>query len=95
MTTTAEKIAVMQAHEAGKTIEFRESSAMVARPWHVALTPVWNWDEYDYRVKPEPLTLWVNEYPWGFVGLFRTKEDADKKAGDNRIRCIKMVEDPK
>lgn len=48
--TTQEKIAVMQAHEDGKKIEFRlhGKTQWIAQP-----CPIWNWVEYEYHVKPE------------------------------------------
>ena len=50
--TLAEKIAVMQAAEAGKKIEClsRQSSD---DKWFWLPNPLWNWQGFDYRVKPE------------------------------------------
>lgn len=46
---TSEMIAVMQAYEEGKEIEFRSKGSNV---WHCT-NPEWNWAESEYRVKPE------------------------------------------
>lgn len=46
--TTSEMIAVMQAYEEGKEIEFRSKGSSA---WHGA-NPKWNWAEYEYRVAP-------------------------------------------
>ena len=53
MTTTAEMIAVLQAFEAGKTIEYRHKS-WGPSAWERAPTPTWNWDAYYYRIAPSP-----------------------------------------
>lgn len=54
--TIAEKIAVMQAFEDGKTIEARSRRETEAL-WKRLNFPAWDWIGYDYRVavtKPEP-----------------------------------------
>jgi len=48
--TTEGKIAVMQAYIEGKKIEGRPKDA---EAFGNAI-PLWNWAEFDYRVKPEP-----------------------------------------
>lgn len=60
MKTTAEKIAVMQAHEDGKDIEWK---LYVDERWDPAPEPCWNWLEYDYRVKREPQKAWLLRDP--------------------------------
>jgi hypothetical protein len=52
-----------------------------------------------YRAKHKPLELWVNEYlELDGVKLLRnvhpTKQDADKAAFSDRIRCIRLIEAP-
>jgi len=59
-TTTAGKIAVMQAFEDGKVIESRMKP--LPDNWTVAKPPVWNWMSMDYRIKPEPREWWVCFY---------------------------------
>lgn len=59
MKTTEEKIAVMQAYADGKEIECS------ANNWFSRWTeeePHWNWDAYDYRVKPVPLSTKIFPY---------------------------------
>lgn len=51
MKTTQEMIAVMQAFVDGKTIE---ANPVFADEWDTCFEPVWNWNDTDYRVKPEP-----------------------------------------
>lgn len=52
--TLREKIAVMIAYDEGKAIEWRYAShSSTNDTWNVTNDPVWNWADYDYRVKPE------------------------------------------
>lgn len=48
MTTTKEKIKVMQAYEDGRAIEVSSGCG-----WHEKQNPSWNWEYCDYRIKPE------------------------------------------
>ena len=48
--TTEEKIKVMQAHIDGEYIEFRIKGEEV---WEDCGIPAWNWQEFEYRIKPE------------------------------------------
>ena len=63
MKTTKEKIEIMQAWEDGLTVENR--GVDYSGRW-VSLAhegePQWNWQLYDYRIKPEPKVIWVNEF---------------------------------
>lgn len=47
----AECIKVMQAYVEGKQIQYVDSET---EDWADIESPIWNWDTYDYRVKPEP-----------------------------------------
>lgn len=63
--TTAGKIAVMQAHEGGKKIQ-----ALFVAPnteWHDSPHPSWDWANFDYRIKPEPKVIWV--VSWFYNGV--------------------------
>ncbi len=57
MTTTAEKIKVMQAFENGAKIQYktRSQSDNMWSDWNLqhAGEPAWGWDVYDYRIKPD------------------------------------------
>lgn len=53
MMTTAEKIKVMQAYEDGKQIQKVTRGEEDWKDWDVSWEPTWNWDTFDYRVKPE------------------------------------------
>lgn len=52
MMTTAGKIAVMQAYEDGKQIQFSNNNNEW-KDWTIPLEPTWNWVDYDFRIKPE------------------------------------------
>ena len=55
MKTTKEMIAVMQAYEDGKEIEFKPHTG---KTWIsmklTTIPPIWSWSSDDYRIKPEP-----------------------------------------
>lgn len=65
MSTTQEKIAVMQAFVEGKEIQQRPWRLRIgAAPaddkiWEDSLFPSWNWSIIEYRIKPEPQKLFV------------------------------------
>lgn len=49
ITTTKEKIAVMQAYDDGKYVQVKTTDGM----WIDAPVPNWNWMACEYRIKPE------------------------------------------
>lgn len=54
--TTAEKAEVMIAAEKGGLIQDRFKcvlSSSTPPPWRDCPDPTWNWEDHDYRVKPE------------------------------------------
>lgn len=51
MKTTKEKIEVMQAYERGEQIQINNSNNM----WEDIETPIWDWVNCNYRVKPKKL----------------------------------------
>jgi hypothetical protein len=85
--THEEMIAVLQAHKDGKKIECRTKWEEC---WKAAPTnPCWNFDLYDYRIKPEPpkpKELWVNEYASGGLAAHSTKKAALRRGNYNAIR---------
>lgn len=64
MTTTQEKIAIMQAFVDGKEIEFKTKNREVS--WSISYDPKWDWIDFDYRIKPEPPPTPMN-IPWEFI----------------------------
>jgi len=61
---TKEAIRVMQAYVDGKEVE---SKHITSHNWVLDKTPRWNWDNFDYRIKPTPvLRPWTaDEVPLG------------------------------
>ena len=51
---TKEKIAVMQAWFDKKAVQFRASADVEWDELNFEEEPAWNWDCFDYRMKPEP-----------------------------------------
>ena len=47
------------------------------------------------RNKPEPLECWMNVYSRGPAArVYKSEDEADRGAFDDRIRCARMVEAP-
>ena len=51
MKTTKEMIDVMQAFERGEQIELNDFNSIYG--WTTTKRPLWDWSEFDYRVKPK------------------------------------------
>ena len=75
--TYDEMIAVIQAHKDGKKIQVKSRKNDV---WYSSFNnqPSWNFSEFEYRVKPKPLVLWINEYEDGKIYHHRSELDALK-----------------
>lgn len=59
MTTTAEKITIMQAFNEGKRIEYRTKRIGPEHEWAWTTPPSWDWDKKEYRIaaiQPKPKT---------------------------------------
>ena len=57
MMTHDEMIAVITHHKNGGNVEYKDHGA---ETWIKLLTePLWNFARHDYRIKPEPRSLWV------------------------------------
>jgi hypothetical protein len=57
--TPSEMIEVLQHFVDGGMIEFRSTIDDDYLIWQDAVAPAWNFDDFDYRIKPKPLELWV------------------------------------
>ena len=75
MLNTLEKIKVMQAFEDG---EFIEAARYGQDAWFKAAAPSWNWFDYDYRIKVEPRSVFLIDYP--DAGLSATHFDSRELA---------------
>ena len=63
---TIEAIKVMQAFVDGKEVQYL-GKELFKQDWCYTLTPLWNWEHYDYRIKPTAtLRPWTaDEVPLG------------------------------
>lgn len=55
-----EIIVVVQGHKAGKKIEERRKGT---DEWYVQAASCWNFDDFEYRVAPEPFRCWAIFHP--------------------------------
>lgn len=74
--TDQEIIEVVQAHAAGKTIQYRNKRC--SKRWDDCANndPSWDFMLTDYRVKPEPCTIWVVTYNDGSMATKLREQDA-------------------
>jgi hypothetical protein len=91
--TPQEMMGVIQAYVDGKRIQKTTSGRnnWVDEPlsWSIS----WDFSNYDYRIKPEPRIIYVNEYPDGIGGLFHhTVYYAKISAAPTCIRQVKFIE---
>lgn len=86
-----EMIAVLQAIKDKKAIEYRVIGVSEWRETHAANL---NFCDIEYRVKPEPKVLWVNEHIYG-AAVYTEKFTAIKRAnGDITVlrTAVRYVE---
>jgi hypothetical protein len=95
MSTTKEKIAVMQGSCDGKDVQFKRRVDDSCWFDCVLSQPNWDWDTYDYRLKPEPCKLWVINYegiPTDRVSGWKTKEAAENHLNQYLCRDSKLYQ---
>lgn len=85
---TKAAIAVMQAYVDGKEIEFRMLDS--SEKWRVTAFPIWDWGNYEYRVKLTPIEGWMNVYPGSVFKTF--KEARDRAPLSDEVKTIKVRE---
>ncbi len=87
--TLQQKIEIMQAAQRGEAIQGRS----VSEDWITLQCPIWNWELFEYRIKPQPRTFYANEYSDGRLGVARPTEAASvRRAGRDAVRVVKLVE---
>lgn len=86
--TTQEMIAVMQAFADGKKLECR---FVDGDKWVPASSPIWAWDRYEYRVKPEPREWWIVNGKQ-YTALFGTKNEAESSVFNGPAEIIHVRE---
>ena len=87
---------VMLAYASGKPIQIRRRRCPPQRAlekWRDAYTsPSWNWDLYDYRIKPPPARLWASLTSGGKPAYVHAEKP--QQAADPRNRPYRrFVED--
>lgn len=72
--TEQQMIEVIQAKRDGQTIQYRKQKSVM--DWAVVKDPVWDFSSCEYRVKPEPRTIWIRTYSDGSTRVFDNEADA-------------------
>ena len=86
---TKEKIEIMQAFLKGKKIQVKvKGTNEEFKDFISTKEPTWDWTHFEYRVKPEPLELWVNKYDFGNYTIHESKEEAIKYCDRANVRKI-------
>lgn len=87
MTSTEDKIAVMQAYVEGKKIQSRCCFPKEIDNWEDCCDPVWNWGQFDYRIKPEPRRFWIRR--WGDNSMSAYESEKGARNGLTEIKRSK------
>jgi hypothetical protein len=93
-----ELLPIIQAFAEGKTVQARLSGGKwhgVSYPYFILLTTTFQADDYEYRIKPEPLECWVRVFD-GHAGpvvstVHETRVDA-LNTDDEDIYVVKFRE---
>lgn len=84
-----EQIAVMQAFADGEEVQIDVGQ----HEWRDDPDPEWNWVRFNWRIKPQPKIIWVNEYRQGFSwNVHHTEERAIKCASKGIIRTAPYIQ---
>jgi hypothetical protein len=81
---------VMLAYANGATAQQRRLGDMEAK-WYTPSRPVWNWDQFEYRVKPEPREFWVN--PNKGIAMLIPQGGARRPGVNGVIRVREVLDD--
>jgi hypothetical protein len=80
--THDEMIAVITAHKEGKAIECQLKGFSRWLP----MLNKWDFSAFNYRIKPEPIEMWVNVYPSGAHHRYGSESDARQHAREGAYR---------
>ena len=90
--TDQEIVAVVQAKMRGEKIQGRLLAPL--EQWKDDTAPLWAFNYWEYRVKPEPRACYIIERKGSLVsGPYTSKCDADNAAITYRGRVVKFVEE--
>ena len=93
---TKSKIEIMNAFTQGKDIECRPHKT--DNRWSEASSPTWDFNSFEYRIKPNPRIIYVNIYDNGYGAVYDTAAKAlDGLSGNHSNGCtnrsaVKFVE---
>jgi len=87
MMTHDEMIAVIQHHKNGGKVEWSHYNRNV---WSDSITPCWDFLEFDYRPKPEPMVIYVEVSNETNALMRQSKYPIDRFFDNSRI--IKFIE---
>jgi len=88
-----ELLPVFQAYAEGKDIEMRDPDDPLDK-WGVISEPAFA-RSLEYRIKPEPRVIYVNEYPGGAPTCYLDKTVAKELAASNATRkAVRYIECP-
>jgi len=95
-TKAAAEIMLQWANDPGAKIECRARGDSV---WDSLFEPGWNWDGFEYRVKPKPLTMWAVVVDGKVVCVAKSEEMARLDCEDwmphhRTARVVKLTETP-
>ena len=96
MMTDREIVEVVQAHIDGKEIQ---AGHRPTNSWHELLeaNPLWQFNDCDYRVKPEPRSIWVNAYKFDSKELDPFLTEAEALEGKcphwDTIEFVEVIKD--
>lgn len=91
--TLREKIETMEAFERGEEIECRLNGE---NRWSYAGTPLWNFGDYDYRIKPKPkqvvvIEKWLCKSAWENYFILEGEEAFFKTGGYDKQQ-VKLLD---
>jgi hypothetical protein len=92
---------ILRAIADGKTVEWKDRGFVNWSEFNPYSPSRLNWlitpngsTDIQWRIKPEPITAWINLYQNGTGSIWLTKEEADNCANINRIACIQISYTP-
>lgn len=89
--THDEMIDVILAHKEGISVQLRKRGSSAWFPQETR-SGLFDFIDYEYRIKPEPKTIWVNEYEHHYAGYFSKKDANDFCADVAKRRAVKYQE---
>lgn len=92
--TLREKIDCMQAFERGEYVEVRTDKTK-SGIWGVAIDPLWDWNNNDYRIKPKPKQVivekWLCKSAWDNYFIIEGEKAFFKTGGYDR-KQVKLLD---